>query len=101
MGFHTVWSGCANRLQRSPFPLVAYDSRSVLTVKGPLRRVPRPGPLRADPKGIVFYEKKEGFGFRAVSGPKGSFRPYQRLEPQHWGRVTRRTVAERGCREAA
>ena len=35
---------------RIPFPLALDDSRSVLAVKGSLRRVPRPGPLRADPK---------------------------------------------------
>ena len=70
---------CKPSSTATPFPLVAYDSRSVLAVKGPLRRVPRPGSLRADPKKAV-YEGKGGLGFRAVSGPKGTFRPYQRLD---------------------
>ena len=46
------------------------------------------------------YEGKGGLGFRAVSGPKGTFRPYQRLEPPRWGGVTRRAVAKRRSRAA-
>ena len=30
--------------------------------------------------------------------PKASFRPYQTLEPQPWGAVTRRAVAQRRSR---
>ena len=41
----------------SPFPLSLDDFRSVLAVKGPLR----PGPLRADPKGMAVYEGKGGY----------------------------------------
>ena len=48
-----------------PFPLASNDPRSVLAVKGPLRRVPRPGPLRADPKEIRCLRGKRGVG---VSG---------------------------------
>ena len=62
----------------------------------------RPGPLRADPKGNAVYEGKGGLRFRAVAtGRKGTFRPYQCLEPQRWGEVTRRAVAQRRSRVAA
>ena len=44
-----------------PFPSPLDDPRSVLAVKGPLRRVPRPGPLRADPKRWLFTRKKGGW----------------------------------------
>ena len=30
--------------------------------------------------------------------PKASFRPYQTPEPQPWGAVTRKAVAQRGSR---
>ncbi len=47
-----------------PFPSPLDDPRSVLAVKGPLRRVPRPGPLRADPKRWLFTREKGGLVFR-------------------------------------
>ena len=62
--------------------LASNDSRSVLAVKGPLRRfAPWTAPGRSE--GMAVYEGKGRWGF----GPKGSFRPYQRLEPQRWGGV--------------
>ena len=60
---------------------MAYDSRSVFAVKGPLYRF-RPWTA---PKGMAVYEGKRGLGFRAVSGPEGTFRPYQRLDPRLYG----------------
>ena len=57
----------------------------------------RPGLLRADPKGWLFMRGKGGI--RAVwTGRKGTFRPYQPLEPQPRGAVTRRAVAQRRSR---
>ena len=46
------------------------------------RALDRCGPIRRR----AVYEGKGGLGFRAVSGPKGTFRPYQRLDlPQRGG----------------
>ena len=62
---------------RYPFPLVLHDSRSVLAVKGRFA-ASRPGPLRADLKGMAVYEGKgvDGPGCRVASGrvdgPKGN-----------------------------
>ena len=66
---------------RYPFPLVLHDSRSVLAVKGSLRRfAPWTAPGRSEEMAV--YEGKGGWGFRVgIAGPKGTFRPYQRLEP--------------------
>ena len=49
----------------------------------PLRRVPCPGPLRADPKGRAVYGKKGGG--RSLPGRKGTFRPYQPLSRSREG----------------
>ena len=80
-----------------PFPLLArIPNRS-----SPSRvrfAASRPGLLVGRSERHAVYEGKGGLGFRAVSGPKGSFRPYQRLEPQRWGGVTRRAVAQRRSR---
>ena len=55
----------------------------------------RPGLLRTDPKGWLFTREKGGLGFSGwCPGRKGTFRPYQWLEPQPRGRVTRRAVAD-------
>ena len=48
--------------------------------------------------GMAVQEGKGGVGFRAGSGPKGTFRPYQLSEPQPRGAVTRRAVAQRRSR---
>ena len=57
----------------------------------------RPGPLRADLERRAVHEGKGGV--RAVwTGRKGTFRPYQPLEPQPRGAVTRRAVAQRRSR---
>ena len=59
----------------SPFPSPLDDPRSVLAVKGPLRRfVPWTAPGRSE--GMTVYEGKGGV--RAVwTGRKGTFRSYQ------------------------
>ena len=61
------------------------------------RALDRSGPIR----NRTVYEGERGLEFRAGSGPKGIFRPYQRLEPQRWSGVTRRAVAEHRSRAAA
>ena len=76
-----------------PFPSWSKDFRSVLAVKGSLRRfapLDRSGPIR---RGWLFTREKGGWA--GLAGPKGTFRPYQRLEPQRRGGVTRRAVAKR------
>ena len=87
------------RCKNYPFPLALHCAGSVLAVKGPLRRfAPWTAPGRSE--GLGCLRGKRGLGFRAVSGPKGNFRPYQPPEPQRWGGVTRRAVAERRRRGA-
>ena len=41
---------------------------------------------------------RERGGSGRVDAPKGTFRPYQTPEPQPWGAVTRRAVAQRRSR---
>ena len=61
-----------------PFPLVAHDSRSVLAVKGPLCRfAPWTAPGRSEGDGCL--RGKRGV-WAGLAGPKGTFRPYQRLD---------------------
>ena len=68
------WCGCP----LFPLPWMIPDRSSPSRV--PLCRfAPWTAPGRSE--GMAVYEGKGRWGF----GPKGSFRPYQRLEPQRWG----------------
>ena len=103
----------AGRLGKTPFPLALHRVGSVLAVKGSLRRfAPWTAPGRSERRAA--YEGKGGV--RAVGregelahdkgyyhsylgrSRKGTFRPYQTPEPQPWGAVTRRAVAQRRSR---
>ena len=115
------------RVVLPPFSLALHCAGSVLAVKGPLRRVPRPGRLRADPKGGLFTREKGGcrsasdfvshlIAFDShrwrcaqkdtagwIFGPcfraeREPFGHTSRLEPQPRGAVTRRAVAQRRSR---
>ena len=89
-------SGSPGFVFLNPLSLVADDSRSVLAVKGSLRRF---APWTAAGRS---GETRCSRGKRGISGradaPKGTFRPYQPLEPQPRGAVTRRAVAQRRSR---
>ena len=105
----------AGRLGTAPFPLALHRVGSVLAVKGTLRRfAPWTAPGRSERRAA--YEGKGGDravgregelahdkGYYhsycgAADAPKGTFRPYQTPEPQPWGVVTRRAVAQRRSR---
>ena len=77
----------------SPRPWMIADRSSPSRVRFAASRL---GLLRADPKRWLFMKER---GVRAVwTGRKGTFRPYQPLEPQPRGAVTRRAVAQRRSR---
>ena len=79
------------------FPLPWMIPDRSFAVKGPLSIASHPGRLRADPKRWLFMREKGGVGpcGRAEREPFGHTR---RLEPQPWGAVTRRAVAQRRSR---
>ena len=89
---------------RIPFPLVLNDCRSVLAVKGSLRRFApwtaagrsgRRGCLRGKRGGWAWLSGCFGSCERAEREPFGHT---SRLEPQPRGAVTRRAVAQRRSR---
>ena len=64
-------------LEQTPFPLALHCVGSVLAVKGSLRRfAPWTAPGRSEGERCS-RGKRGGWGFGPVSGPKGTFRPYQ------------------------
>ena len=80
---------------RYPLSLASHDSRSVLAVKGPLRRfAPWTAPGRSE--GMAVYEGKG----RWVSGRKGPFGHTSVLSRSGGVGFTRRAVAERRSRES-
>ena len=109
-------------LQPPPFPLALDDPGSVLAVKGSLRRfAPWTAPGRSE--GMTVYEgkggvqisasdfvshliafdsitprPKPGHSGRACRAEREPFGHTSRLEPQPWGAVTRRAVAQRRSR---
>ena len=99
-------------LEKPPFPLALHRVGSVLAVKGSLRRfAPWTAPGRSERRAV--HEGKGGVRAVGCEGElahdkgyyhslrrsrKGTFRPYQTPEPQPWGAVTRRAVAQRRSR---
>ena len=81
---------------RLPLPLALHCGGSVLAVKGSLRRF-APGTAAGRSGETRCSRGKRGISGRA-DAPKGTFRPYQPLEPQPRGAVTRRAVAQRRSR---
>ena len=88
---------------RIPFSLALDDSRSVLAVKGSLRRF-APWTAAGRSEGMAVYEGKGGgWAWLLGCGPceragREPFGPTGRLEPQPRGAVTRRAVAQRRSR---
>ena len=99
--------------EQTPFPLALHRGGSVLAVKGSLRRfAPWTAPGRSERRAA--YEGKgggarsgelrgalahdKGYYHSLRRSRKGTFRPYQTPEPQPWGAVTRRAVAQRRSR---
>ena len=108
--------------EKPPFPLALYRAGSVLAVKGPLRRfAPLTAPVRSErtrclrgERGgadhtadfvshLIAFDSTAPRPKSGVFGPCGRaerepFGHTRRLEPQPWGAVTRRAVAQRRSR---